>query len=92
MNNLCDKCGLPVDPKQDAVRLDVEAGFSHPAALLVAKARHISCSPSRAQFVRQLNVVDERPEYDRRDIPLEEAAKMEDTYSSAYEKLQLYEP
>jgi len=59
MNNIncCDKCGQPVDPKNDAVRLEMIAFQENAASLLFAQSRHFlpdgNCpgSPSRAQYI-----------------------------------------
>lgn len=51
----CDKCGLPVDPHEDAVQIDLRLGAS--AYLIMARPRHLLAtehcegSPSRAQYL-----------------------------------------
>ena len=84
---ICDKCGQEVLPQDDAVEL--AALIYGPAVLLgIPQARHICCSPSRAQYVLLLGVIDERPEYDKRLQGPEETAELEEIYTEAYYRLQ----
>lgn len=61
MDFTCDRCGGPVDPGNDVIRLDVALGRD-PLILLIGRPRHILpvvrdgktvCpgSPSRAQYI-----------------------------------------
>lgn len=62
----CDKCGLPVEPANDAVALDIALGGG--AWYVLARPRHLlptdHCegSPSRAQYLEG-QPPDERPGY-----------------------------
>ena len=81
----CDKCGLPVEPSNDAVLLDVLVGKGD-FLLLLAQPRHLlptgDCpgSPSRAQYLEG-QPRDPRPEY-----PYIEPA--ESAIRAAYERMQ----
>lgn len=85
--NTCDKCGKIVTKKESALWLAI-AGGMHPIALLVHTDRHIICSPSRAQFIIGLDVVDDRPEYDKRLMSIPDRVKSENFWTNAYNKLQ----
>lgn len=83
MNDLCDKCNLPVDPKDDIVRMMVTGGLLNGINLIFFKPRHIRCSPSRAQYIFD-DVIDYRPEFDKRLRCEEHTAKWTKTYRDAY--------
>lgn len=64
----CDKCKQEMSPREDAVRISAIA-WNEPMTLLFAGARHIRCSPSRAQHIVHPDfepVVDDRPAFDKR--------------------------
>ena len=64
----CDKCKKEMTAREDAVRISAIA-WNEPMTLLFAGARHIRCSPSRAQHIVLPDfepVVDERPLFDKR--------------------------
>ena len=64
----CDKCGKSVNPRDDAVRISAIA-WNEPLTLLFAGARHIRCSPSRAQHIVHPHfkpVFDDRYAFDKR--------------------------
>lgn len=86
MKNLCDKCELPVLPYEDATIFD--ALLYNLPAMIMSRPRHILCSPSRAQYILDLNVVETRPEYDKRlkdPIYVQENEKL---YTEIYHELQ----
>ena len=63
----CDKCGKEVEPKDDAVL--IYAALTGNLFDVLAEARHIRCSPSRAQYIVHEDfpeVVDNRPQHDKR--------------------------
>lgn len=86
----CDVCGSPVEKLDSATQLSVEAGEMPAFGLMVYSDRHIRCSPSRAQYITQLEppVVDERPEYDKRLKPQEYVSRMTSLFSNAYARIQ----
>jgi len=64
----CDKCGKEMSAREDAVRVAAIA-WDEPETLLFAGARHIRCSPSRAQHIVHPDfepVVDDRLAFDKR--------------------------
>jgi len=82
---LCDKCGKPVEKKNDAVYLDAYA-YDTPVMLIFCKARHLlptgDCegSPSRAQYLQG------QPRDARSEYPYDE--DLESKYRAAYERMQ----
>lgn len=86
----CDKCGHPVAQHEDATWLDAIAN-DNPVVVLFSQARHIRCSPSRAQFIVHPAfepVVDDRPEYDKRLLAPKDAHHLEAHYTQAWIQLQ----
>ena len=86
--NICDKCGKTIEKKDSATWLAVEAGEMDGLGLFVFRDRHIQCSPSRAQFVIGLDIVDDRPEYDKRLLSVEARVNRENRWTNAFNKLQ----
>lgn len=86
--NICDKCGMPVARKDSALWLAVTAGEVKAPGLFVFDERHIRCSPSRAQYIPSFNVVDDRPEYDKRLLQPAERLAREALWTAAFNQLQ----
>lgn len=89
----CDKCGLPVRAREDATILDA-IRMDCPGHILIARPRHIRCSPSRAQYITDPAfepVVDERPEYDKRLLSPAVVAFREAEYTAAWKELQQHD-
>jgi hypothetical protein len=88
----CAKCGQPVLPQDDAVRMDMFRSSAHAATLFLAPAVHIRCSPSRAQYIIAPEfgepVVDDRPQYDKRLRHEHERAEREAETTSCWWQLQ----
>jgi hypothetical protein len=90
--NSCDKCGKPVPPTQDAVILDA-LQYGEPLMLLFNQPRHITCSPSRAQYICHPDfkpVVDERKQYDKRLLDESTRYLRELDVTAAWDKLQWF--
>jgi len=83
----CDKCGKEVLAKDDATFLESYV-MNDPMIILVNYPRHILCSPSNAQYILDLNVVDDRPEYDKRLKDKKYVVEQEKLHTDAYHKLQ----
>ena len=97
----CDKCKKDVDPRDDAVRVSAIA-WNEPETLLFGGARHVQCSPSRAQHIVHPDfprVFDDRYSFDKRqwtdsDHPVYQnhgpdfAKECEDRYTKAWVQLQ----
>jgi hypothetical protein len=81
----CIRCGKEVHPKDDLGRLEIFLGN---AFGIFAQDIHIACSPSRAQFIPKLNVVDDRPEYDKRLMPVAKREELEKKFTFAWQQLQ----
>lgn len=85
MINNCDKCGLPVSKKNNAVYVAIEAGEIHGFSILTAQSRHFlpegTCpgSPSRAQYIEGQPRDTRGYDYNSHD---------EEIWRSAYAKLQ----
>ena len=97
----CDKCKKEVDPRDDAVRISAIA-WNEPETLIFGGARHIKCSPSRAQHIVHPDfppVFDDRYAFDKRqwtdpDHPVYErrgpdfGKECEERYTKAWVQLQ----
>ena len=88
----CDKCGAPVERAQDITMVEAMA-FDEPITAYAYMARHIACSPSRAQYilVAPYGVPDARPQYDKRRHASNglavEVAQRERQFTAGYRKL-----
>ena len=86
---VCDKCNDEVRLAEDVT--DLEAVVSGSGfAVFAHRARHIRCSPSRAQYVVHPEfppVVDDREAFDKRTLPEEVVSKREALYTSAWLRL-----
>lgn len=84
----CDKCNLPVDKRDSATWLIVYAGEMSAMELFMCHDRHIKCSPSRAQYIPELGIMETREQYDKlkRDAGL--VHLQETLYTDAYHRLQ----
>lgn len=88
--NSCDKCGQPVLPREDAVILDA-IQYGEPLLMLFNQPRHITCSPSRAQYVCHPDfppVVDKRKQYDKRLVAEDVRYLRELDATTAWDKMQ----
>lgn len=86
----CDKCGKPVHPKDDSVLMEHHI-TGNDFILAVGGARHIKCSPSRAQYVivdGKPLAVDNRPEYDKLNRDAGLVYEQECLWTSAYKFIQ----
>lgn len=83
--NICIKCGLPVEEKEDLSFLiaDME---NKPAIIMMLYPQHIKCSPSRAQYILDLNVYDDRPEYNKLLMDIDFVLEQEEKWTNAYRK------
>lgn len=84
---LCDKCHQPVTPTTDAVAIECEMTRNW-VGLLINHPRHITCSPSRAQYIVHPEfqpVVDERPEFDKRLMPEAKRHYWEAQWTAAFD-------
>ena len=88
----CDKCGEPGDRAQDITMVEAMA-FDEPITTYAYMARHIRCSPSRAQYilVEPYGIPDARPQYDKRIHEKNgltvEVAERERQFTAGYRKL-----
>jgi hypothetical protein len=82
----CDKCDQEVHPTEDMTIIAANANRC-PASVFVSHARHIRCSPSRAQFIVHPDfepVVDDRSEYDKRLMDETERQELEKKWTAAW--------
>ena len=91
MAALCDMCNFEVNPKEDATFLDaIFSGVN--LMIFLNNARHIRCSPSRAQYIVHPDfgepVVDDRERYDKRKKPPERVRDRELKMTGAWCLLQ----
>lgn len=84
----CDKCGLPVDKRDSATWLSVYAGEMPAYGLFLCVDRHIKCSPSRAQYIPELGIMETREEYDKLNFDAGWIFQQEQLYTDAYHRLQ----
>lgn len=86
----CDKCGESVERKEDVTWL--EAIAKNTPAILMYHARHINCSPSRAQYIMHDDFdpygYDYRAEYDKRRKSKETVERLEKMWTDAWVRLQ----
>lgn len=81
----CDKCGKPVAHNEDATIL-VAIAMDCPTFAL-NYPRHIRCSPSHAQYIVHPDfpeIVDNRPEFDKRLLPEKERKVKEEKVTQAW--------
>ena len=86
----CDMCGEIVSHKEDATILEALV-YKRPITIFLASARHIRCSPSRAQYIMHENfdaIIDQRAAYDKRCLPAHMREAGETLWTKAWEKLQ----
>lgn len=86
----CDKCGQEVSNWDDIIAMEAII-YGEPFGLFVFAARHIRCSPSRAQYIVHpdfTQVVDDRPEYDKRLRDPGEVAELEAAWTAAWVEAQ----
>jgi hypothetical protein len=86
----CDMCGEIVSYKEDATILEALV-YKRPITIFLAAARHIRCSPSRAQYIVHENfdaIIDQRAAYDKRCLPAHMREAGETLWTKAWEKLQ----
>jgi len=87
----CDKCNKPVSKVESALLLSYVAHGGDPLAFMAYSDRHITCSPSRAQYIVHPDfepVVDHRAEYDKRLRSPESRFEKEKLYTSAWTEIQ----
>jgi hypothetical protein len=89
----CDVCDKPVERTDDTTMLEslVYAESVSSAFLLVSNARHILCSPSRAQYIVHedfVETIDERVSFDKRCLPAPMRKSRETLWTAAWEALQ----
>ena len=85
----CDVCGDVVAPKEDATWLESIVN-KRPSFVLFSGARHICCSPSRAQYVvhdQFVPVEDSREAYDKRLLPEYMRTRKEKKWTNAWVEL-----
>jgi len=71
----CTVCGELVKRIDSAVHIESHID-GRGGILMMAAPKHIQCSPSRAQWINHPEfepVVDDRPEYDRRQLDLDDS-------------------
>jgi len=86
----CDMCGEIVSHKEDATVLEALV-YKRPSTIFLASARHIRCSPSRAQYIvheKFDSIIDHREAYDKRCLPAPMREAGETLWTAAWEKLQ----
>lgn len=86
----CDICGEIVSHKEDATVLEALV-YKRPTTVFLASARHIRCSPSRAQYIvheKFDSIIDHREAYDKRCLPAPMREAGETLWTAAWEKLQ----
>ena len=86
----CDMCGGIVSHKEDATILE-SLVYKRPITIFLASARHIRCSPSRAQYIVHEKfdaIIDQRQAYDKRCLPAPMREAGETLWTKAWEKLQ----
>ena len=86
----CDICGEIVSRKEDATMLEALV-YKRPLTIFLASARHIRCSPSRAQYIAHEKfdtIIDQRAAYDKRCLPAPMREAGETLWTKAWEKLQ----
>ena len=86
----CDVCEKEVLRSEDATILE-SLVYETPAVILMSGARHIYCSPSRAQYIVHddfESVVDDRQAFDKRSLPDEMRIRSEERWSKAWVELQ----
>jgi len=82
----CDKCGKEVHPRDDMSWVKAKL-HNQPAIVLFIGARHLRCSPSRSQYIVHEDfdsIVDDRPEYDKKNLPEEQRTEYEKTWTDAW--------
>lgn len=82
----CIRCGKELHPKDDLGRLEIFLG--NVGVGVIAPDIHISCSPSRAQFIPELGIVDDRPAYDKRLMEPAKRERIEKEVLRAWQQLQ----
>jgi len=90
-NNFCDTCDEFVPPHENVIRLE-SIRRDNNALPFFYRRRHISCSPSRAQFIvhpnaPQYGITDERPQYNKTRLPYQEMKQLETEYTEAWIQL-----
>lgn len=83
---LCRRCNQEVRPDEDIAWLE-SIMADKPALVFIISPCHIRCSPSRAQYIYD-DVVDDRPEYDKRLLSAEERETRTKLYTDAFIKLK----
>ena len=87
----CDKCGESVQASEDVTWLEAIAKKN--ASIMLHHARHILCSPSRAQYIVHDDYDayghDYREDYDKRLKPKETVDRLEKMWTDAWVQLQV---
>lgn len=87
----CDKCGESVQSNEDVTWLEAIAKKDN--SILLYHARHINCSPSRAQYIIHDDFepygYDYRKEYNKRNQPKETVERLEKMWTDAWVQLQV---
>ena len=87
----CDKCGESVERNEDVTWLESIAKNDN--SILLYHARHINCSPSRAQYIVHDDFepygYDYRKEYNKRNQPKETVERLEKMWTDAWVQLQV---
>jgi hypothetical protein len=86
----CDKCGESVQSNEDVTWLEAIAKKNN--SVLLNHARHILCSPSRAQYIVHDDYEkshDYREDYDKRLKPKETVERLEKLWTDAWVELQV---
>jgi len=87
----CDKCHKPVAKAESAFLLSYVAHGGNPITFIAYNDRHITCSPSRAQYIVHpsfMPVVDIRPDYDKRLRDPQSRFNREQEYTTAWIEIQ----
>ncbi len=86
----CDKCGESVQSNEDVTWLEAIAKKN--ASVMLNHARHINCSPSRAQYIVHDDYEkshDYREDYDKRLKPKKTVERLEKMWTDAWVELQV---
>ena len=86
----CDKCGESVQSSEDVTWLEAIAKNNN--SIMLHHARHILCSPSRAQYVVHDDFEkshDYREDYDKRLKPKKTVDRLEKMWTEAWVQLQV---